>query len=225
MLRLEITENPVIENPHNKNTFLVSGNLPQEPTLPMQIIKSYLDQLINISNEEFEELLTKTYLKEFERNEVLSYAEKIPENGFIIMEGGVRLILVDLKGNEKTFQFIFENQIVGDYQNMIRKKKSIFSIQAIEKTQVLVIPFSTIEWAFENFKEGAKLGRILAEQTFFQFENRIIDLYLRSPKERYDNLSTLYPNIHNRVPQHMIASYLGITPIHLSRLKKKDIKT
>ena len=49
-------------------------------------------------------------------------------------------------------------------------------------------------------------------------------MYIRTPKQRYDSITDVFPNIHNRVPQHMIASYLGITPIHLSRLKKAEIK-
>jgi hypothetical protein len=72
--------------------------------------------------------------------------------------------------------------------------------------------------------QGEKLGRLVAEFYFLYHDHRIKNLYARTPKQRYDTLAEVFPNIHNRVPQHMIASYLGITPVHLSRLKKAELK-
>jgi len=90
----------------------------------------------------------------------------------------------------------------------------------VEETEVVILPRASIEWGYQNLNEGQKLGRLIAEYYFIYHDNRIKNLYVRTPKERYDNITNIFPNIHNRVPQHMIASYLGITPIHLSRLKK-----
>jgi hypothetical protein len=84
------------------------------------------------------------------------------------------------------------------------------------------MPRSAVDWDYKNLKEGDKLGRLIAEFYFIYQDNRIKNLYARSAKERYDTITEVFPNIHNRVPQHMIASYLGITPVHLSRLKKSD---
>jgi hypothetical protein len=99
---------------------------------------------------------------------------------------------------------------------------SIQTIQALEDTEVVVIPRSAIEWGYANLNEGDKFGRLVAEFYFIYHDNRIKNLYARTPKERYDTITEVFPNIHNRAPQHMIASYLGITPVHLSRLKKED---
>jgi len=84
------------------------------------------------------------------------------------------------------------------------------------------MPRSAIEWGYRELKQGDRLGRLIAEFYFIYQDNRINNQYIRSPKERYNSISQVFPNIHNRVPQHMIASYLGITPIHLSRLKKEN---
>jgi hypothetical protein len=91
----------------------------------------------------------------------------------------------------------------------------------LEETQVVVLPRSIIEWGYNNLIEGQKMGRLIAEYYFIYQDSRIKNLYIRTPKQRYDSITEVFPNIHNRVPQHMIASYLGITPIHLSRLKKR----
>lgn|GEM_PF-2882148 len=69
-----------------------------------------------------------------------------------------------------------------------------------------------------------KLGRLVAEFYFIYHDHGIKNLYACKPKQRYDTLTEVFPNIHNRVPQHMIAYYLGITPVHLSRLKKAELK-
>jgi hypothetical protein len=70
-------------------------------------------------------------------------------------------------------------------------------------------------------KSGDRLGRLIAESFFVYQDGRIRNRYVRKPKARYDAITQLFPDIHNRVPQHMIASFLGITPVHLSRLKKQ----
>jgi CRP-like cAMP-binding protein len=72
----------------------------------------------------------------------------------------------------------------------------------------------SIYFALEN--------QFIAEYYFIYQDNRIKNLYLTTPIERYNSIKNIFPNIHNRVPQHMIASYLGITPIHLSRIKKSS---
>jgi hypothetical protein len=94
----------------------------------------------------------------------------------------------------------------------------------LEETQVVILPRSTIEYGYKNLIDGQKMGRFIAEYYFIYQDNRIKNMYIRTPKQRYDSITDVFPNIHNRVPQHMIASYLGITPIHLSRLKKAEIK-
>jgi hypothetical protein len=102
----------------------------------------------------------------------------------------------------------------------MQKQPSFYTLQALEETQVVVLPRSAIEWGYKNLQEGEKMGRLIAEYYFIYQDNRIKNTFSRMPKQRYDSITEVFPNIHNRVPQHMIASYLGITPVHLSRLKK-----
>ena len=90
----------------------------------------------------------------------------------------------------------------------------------MEDTKVAVMPRNAIEWGYSHLREGEKLGRLIAEYYFVYLDTRIQHLYTLSPIERYNLMGEIFPNIHNRVPQHMIASYLGITPIHLSRIKR-----
>lgn len=67
------------------------------------------------------------------------------------------------------------------------------------------------------------MGQLIAEFYFIYQDDRLDNTYVRIPKERYDDISNVLPNLHNRVPQHMIASYLRISPMLLNRLKKTEI--
>lgn len=180
--------------------------------------------MIDVSEDELKALLYQTFTKTFKRQETVSRPNSIPSEIFFINIGLIRIIITDNEDIEHTVHFALENQFIADYSNFMQKQLSPYALQAIEETQVVVLPRSAIEWGYKNLKEGQKLGRLIAEYYFIYQDNRIKNLYARTPKQRYDSITDVFPNIHNKVPQHMIASYLGITPVHLSRLKKNEIK-
>lgn len=186
----------------------------------MQQIKQVMQQMIQVSEDELNDFLSRASLKTFRRQESLSLANAIPHEIFFINKGLVRVSLTDHEGSDHTIHFALENQFIADYSNFIQQQPSFYSLQAVEDTEVVVLPRAIIDWGYANLGEGEKMGRLIAEYYFIYQDNRIKNSYIRTPKQRYDHITEVFPNIHNRVPQHMIASYLGITPIHLSRLKK-----
>lgn len=190
----------------------------------MEQIRQVIKQMIDVSEDELKALLYQTFTKTFKRQETVSRPNSIPSEIFFINTGLIRIIITDNEGIEHTVHFALENQFIADYSNFMQKQLSPYALQATEETQVVVLPRSAIEWGYKNLKEGQKLGRLIAEYYFIYQDNRIKNLYARTPKQRYDSITDVFSNIHNRVPQHMIASYLGITPVHLSRLKKNEIK-
>lgn len=190
----------------------------------MEQIKQVMQQMIDVSESELNDFLSGAITKTFKRQETISRPNAIPNEIFFINKGIIRVSITDNEGTEHTIHFALENQFIADYSHFIQKQPSIYSLQTLEETQVVILPRSTIEWGYKNLTEGQKMGRLIAEYYFIYQDDRIKNLYIRTPKERYDNITDVFPNIHNRVPQHMIASYLGITPIHLSRLKKAEIE-
>jgi CRP-like cAMP-binding protein len=186
----------------------------------MEQIKQVMKQMISVSEDELNNFLNKAVIKTFKRQEFLSRPNIIPNEIYFINKGLIRVLITDNEATEHTIHFALENQFIADYSNFIQNLPSIYSLQALEETEVVVIPKSTIEWGYQNLIDGQKMGRLIAEYYFIYQDNRIKNSYIRSSKQRYDSITEVFPNLHNRVPQHMIASYLGITPIHLSRLKK-----
>ncbi len=190
----------------------------------MEQIKQVMKQMINVSEDELNSFLSGAIVKTYKRQEILSRPNTIPNEIFFINKGLIRVLITDNEGIDHTIHFALENQFIADYSNFIQSQPAIYTLQALEETEVVVLPRNCIEWGYKNLTEGQKMGRLIAEYYFIYQDNRINNLYIRTPKQRYDNISAVFPNIHNRVPQHMIASYLGITPIHLSRLKKAAIE-
>jgi signal-transduction protein with cAMP-binding, CBS, and nucleotidyltransferase domain len=186
----------------------------------MEQIRQIIKQMISISEDELNDFLIQSITKNFRRQETVSRPNAVPNEIFFINKGLIRVLITDNEGTEHTVHFALENQFISDYSNFMQKLPSFYTLQAIEETEVVVLPRSSIDWGYKNLKEGEKMGRLIAEYYFIYQDNRIKNTFSRTPKQRYDNITDVFPNIHNRVPQHMIASYLGITPVHLSRLKK-----
>ncbi|MCR9015572.1 Crp/Fnr family transcriptional regulator [Aquiflexum gelatinilyticum] len=188
----------------------------------MENLRQAMRQMIDISEQELEVFFGKIFSKTFKRQEILSAPGIVPDEIFFIVKGMVRVVVTDHAGTEHTVHFAMENQFIADYTSFLTNQDSIYTLQALEETTVVVLPREAVYWGYENLKEGQKMGRLIAEFYFVYQDTRVRNMYSRTSKERYDSISEVFPGIHNRVPQHMIASYLGITPVHLSRLKKAD---
>ena len=188
----------------------------------MEQISQVIRQMIAISEEELNTFLDFCFIKHFKRKEILSRPEVVPNEIFFINKGILRVAITDQSGTDHTIHFALENQFIADYSCFLQRIPSVYRLEALEDMEVVILPRSAIDWGYKNLNQGDRLGRLIAEYYFIYQDNRINNQYCRSPKARYDAINEIFPNIHNRVPQHMIASYLGITSVHLSRLKKND---
>ena len=175
--------------------------------------------LISISSEEVKYYSGLLSVKQFNKGDLLLEAGHVCRNIFFINRGICRTFFLNSKGDECTFHFAMENGFITDYESFLSKQPAYFSIQALEPVEAVVMTHHTVHDGYINLKEGEKLGRVLAERYLFVFTNKVKSIYTEDAKTRYMNMNKRYPNILQRVPQHMIASHLNITPVHLSRLK------
>lgn len=191
----------------------------------MQALQRAIEQMITVTPEEAEQFMGFCYRKDFKKKQLLSDDDRFIDEVYFVEQGIIRVKIVDIEGKEHTTHFAIENQFIADYNAFLTGMKSRYQLEAMEAVKTIVLPRKAIEWGYENMHEGQKLGRLIAEYYFVYLDTRIQHLYTLSPLERYQLMDEIFPNIHNRVPQHMIASYLGISPIHLSRVKKQLLKT
>ena len=187
----------------------------------MESLCAAIRTMITISNAELENFLQYCYPKKFQPKEILSKQGDVSKEIFFLTKGITRSTIIDHTGEEHTIHFSQEYQFIADYTSFMLQEPASSNLQALEQTEAIVLPRKAIDWGYANLTQGDKMGRLIAEYYFIYFDNRLKNQYVFTPAQRYQNISKVFPNIHNRVPQHMIASYLGISPVHLSRLKKE----
>lgn len=185
----------------------------------LENIKQVISHYIEISDEEWTSYSSAFRVQQFKKKELLLSQGDDCRDVYFVVDGLLRVFFVDSEGEEKTFHFSFENTFSTDYESFLKRIPSNYSIQALEDTTVVLMSFDMLHGGYKNLRNGEKLGRLLAEEYFFIFNDKIQAIYTQSPLERYNKLIKKFPNILQRIPQHYIASYLNISSVHLSRLK------
>lgn len=182
--------------------------------------KKYLQEKIEITDEQFESISTGLKVKKFEKNEILQYTGDNLKHGFFVGKGLLRAYSIDAKGKEHILQFAPENWLISDRNNM-NNEPSIFFIDAIEATEAVLMPNDFMEQAASKVPCLQPMQIKLLNNSIRFMQKRINMLLSATAEERYLDFIKLYPNLTLRVPQWMIASYLGITPESLSRVRKE----
>ncbi len=125
------------------------------------------------------------------------------------------------QGVERSLEFIFEDYWFTDLESWLLKRPSANGVDALEDSEVMVIPFRDLQVLYDKNPKCERIGRLIAEKTIIEISNNYNSLLSNSPAERYQKMLLEKPQLIDRVPQHLIASYLGIEPESLSRIRKK----
>jgi CRP-like cAMP-binding protein len=178
-----------------------------------------------LSDADFEELIQECEFVKYKKNDVIINAGEKQNAVFFISKGIVRNYVVTLDGQTSTYGFRIENMLVTGYglHNYKNEHMALVSVETLEACEMIKIPFSVLNYMELNSKDAQKIARHLAENHSIELVQFIISADTKTLIDRYNNLEKLFPNIHQRVPQHIIASYLRITPVHLSRIKKSNL--
>jgi len=182
--------------------------------------KNYLQEKIQITDEQFDSISGDLKIKKFDKNEIIQYTGDISKHGFFVCKGLLRTYSIDSKGKEHILQFAPENWLISDRNNM-NNEASVFFIDAIENTEAVLMPNDFMEQAAIKVPCLQPMHTRLLNNSIRFMQKRINMLLSATAEERYLDFIKLYPNLTLRVPQWMIASYLGITPESLSRVRKE----
>jgi len=187
-----------------------------------EMLNSFITRHVEMSEAELTAFNQKCKIVEFSKGDIIMKAGEAHQYLYFITKGIVKNYIETDFGETKIYNFRTEGMQITGYAayNYKDNLKALVSVQCIEDCIMVQIPFSVIKFVIENLKSGERLGRFMAEGHVVEMLNYIINRDSKSIIERYDLLELEYPNIHQRVPQRLIASYLGITPVHLSNLKK-----
>ena len=138
----------------------------------------------------------------------------------LVRSGAFRLYYPRPNGEERTTYFFFENHLMGDYAGCLTGRPSQLSIQALTESELTVLDYAVLHPLYGERPVYERFGRLLAEYHLLGTDARLTEQLLLSPEERYRALlDSSKTKILERIPQHLVASYLGITPVSLSRIR------
>lgn len=140
----------------------------------------------------------------------------------LLLRGNCRLYYSHPDGEERTTYFFFENHLLGDYPGCLTSQPSKLSIQALTDAELVVFDYALLRQLYEERAVYERFGRLMTEYHLLGTDARLTEQLLLSPEARYRALLTSGKNkILERIPQHLVANYLGITPVSLSRIRAR----
>ncbi len=184
-----------------------------------QIIQS-IKSLVPLNTEEEQAFLQILEIKRFNKKEFLLQEGKICDRVSFINTGCMRLFYT-VEGVENTIQFFFGDSWFTDYASFLTGKPSIENMQALEQSEVVQFKKENLYKLFDKFPIFDRVGRVMAENAFLSLSRLNQMLTNEEPEQRYLNLLKQRPELVKQIPQHYIASYLGIKPESLSRIRKR----
>lgn len=183
----------------------------------------------------FRNFNSKVALEEGERQFIESRltVRKLRKRQYLLQEGDVckfaafvekgvlRAYTIDTDGTEHIMQFAPEGWFVSDLYSFISGEPATYNIDAIEDTEVVLISKPAHEELLQLSPKYGAFQRELITGAYLAMQRRLNSVFISTPEERYNSFMKLYPLIAQRVPQRMIASYLGLTPETLSRVRRR----
>lgn len=170
-----------------------------------------------------EEAQIKNYLtpKKLRKKQYLLQEGDVCKTVAFIEKGALKSYSVDDNGNEHIIQFGLEGWIISDLYSFLTGAPATYNIDAIEDAELVLINKSAHEELLLNVPKYETFTRLNITGAYLAMQKRLTSIIGSPVEERYSNFTTLYPNIVQRVPQHMIASYMGLSPETLSRVRRR----
>lgn len=170
-----------------------------------------------------EEAIIKTYLtpKKLRRKQYLLQEGDVCKSLAFIEKGALKAYSVDDAGNEYIIQFGIEGWFISDLYSFITGEPATYNIDAIEDSELVLISHSANDELLRKLPKYETFTRLNITGAYLAMQKRLTSIISSPLEERYANFISLYPDIVQRVPQHMIASYMGLTPETLSRIRRR----
>lgn len=181
-------------------------------------IFAHFELFVTLSDNLKSELLKRIQPIDFEKGALVLDANQICTKSYFINQGLLRTYFIK-DGKEISEFFSSKNEWVNSPKSFIQRKKDIYYIDAIEKTQAYYIEVNDLVYLFNNFPAMERYARLSMGSTFGQLMERIISMRFTTAKEKYAHFKETYADIYHRIPLGMVATYLGITPETLSRIR------
>jgi CRP-like cAMP-binding protein len=185
-----------------------------------EALYQYIDTFTTLTNQEKQLLEQAFTYRQVPKKVKLAEEGKTAKELYFIVKGLVRLYYTK-DGNEITGYIFKEHLFASSYDSFLRQAPSNQTLETLEDGELLCISYQRLQQLYEELPKMHIVARKVAEQRFINAQQMLSSFILDSPEERYRKFEKLHGDLLLRVPHHMIASYLGITPVSLSRIRKR----
>lgn len=187
----------------------------------MQAILQYIDRFISLTEEEATAFATLFQHRKLPKLQYFASEGKVEKQIGFLLSGVVRAFYRNQDGIEYNKTFFTSGEFFGAYASLVSKAPNRIFIQALTDCDVLTASYVDFEALFSKYRRIETMARLIAQQFYIEKEKREIELVLLQAAERYKIFREEYPEIEALIPQYHVASYLGITPTQLSRIRAR----
>lgn len=186
-----------------------------------ELLHQKFSEIIDLSGEEFEYAKTLFIPKKLKKKRILIEAGEICKYTVFVEKGLLRSFKADDKGNEYILQFALSGWWTADLYSFLTNEPTLYNIEALEDSELLMITKPSWDLLLEKVPAFERYFRVLIQNNLINTQRRLMSSFTETAEEKYLKLLREFPDILQRVPQHMIASYLGITRETLSRTRRQ----
>ncbi len=184
-----------------------------------QPLLNYMEQHIQLTSEEKSLVINRVNHRKYLRNQYVVQQGDVCRFESFVLSGCLKTFYVDQDAQEHIVMFAVENWWCADLGSFITQTPADYNIQCLENTELLQFSFDNLQQLYLEVPQLERFFRIIIQNAYVATEKRIVRNFSLSAKERYLKFREQYPQMEQRVPQYMIASYLGITKEFLSKLR------
>ncbi len=181
---------------------------------------STIQSIINLDPKEIDCIKLLWKEKSIKKGDLfLAEGQICKQVGFIV--SGLMRYYINHDGEDKTYAFARENNFICNNESFIPQTPSTKIIQALEDCEILQISYEDLQLFYKSVKQAERFGRLVIEQVFIQTLQDLSSFYTDTPKLRYEKFIKEHPDLQQRISQYHIASFVGVKPQSLSRIRKK----
>lgn len=181
----------------------------------------FMEKNTCLNQEEIIQIARELCVEEYKKGTILLRQGEVSKKCYLVLNGCLRQYACDDEGKETTYNFFTEEQSAVMFKSYTQRIASDYCLSCVEDCTLIVGDLDSEDRMYHKFPELLKITRTMMESNFGQAQEESALFMSASPEERYQNILKNRLDLMNRVPQHQLASYLGITPESLSRIKKR----
>lgn len=186
-----------------------------------ELLLKYISNYVHLTDEEVNFLESKITIRNYLKGQYIVQQGDVCKYQCFVLSGCTKTFYVDGEGQEHTLMFSIENWWTSDMGSFITQTPADFNVQCLENSELVMFSYEIMEDLFSQIPKLERFFRQIIEKGFVATQKRIVRGFSLSAKEQYIYFREQYPEIEQRIPQYMIASYLGITKEFLSKIKSQ----